>query len=105
MSDAVRLKYGTLCLFCGCRVSQRYFLRYAARQGGSQQAVAFLHALPKRFHSAKTYNMVLQVCAAAGDIEAATLTLEFADKQRVRLDIKMLTSFINGERAAAQPLQ
>jgi len=83
-------------------VSQRYFLRYAARQGGSQQAVAFLHALPKRFHSAKTYNMVLQVCAAAGDIEAATLTLEFADKQRVRLDIKMLTSFINVCRSVGQ---
>lgn len=50
-----------ICMFVLCRVSHRYFFSYAARFRGSKQAVAFLHALPKRFHTLASYNLALKV--------------------------------------------
>ena len=62
-------------------------------------AVGFLHALPKRFHDVRLYNMALQVCAAGRDLERATEVMELADKLRCKKDVKLLTSMINGEGA------
>lgn len=61
-------------------------------------AVAFLHALPKRFHDVRLYNMVIQVCASGRDYAKALEVMELVDKLRCKKDIKLLTSMINGER-------
>ena len=65
-------------------------------------AVAFLHALPKRFHDVRLYNMTLQVCASGRDYGRALEVLELVDKLRCKKDIKLLTSMINGERREAK---
>lgn len=75
-------------------------MRYCRIHRQAKQALAFLHALPKRCHALRTYNMALQACAACGDMETATATLVLASKQRLQLDTKLLTSYINGMAVA-----
>ena len=71
-------------------------MRYAEAYKAPKHALAFLHTLPKRFHTLATFNMVLQVCAAANDLETATAAIELVKKLRLRMDTKLLTSYING---------
>lgn len=44
-----------------CRINQRTFMDSCKLYKQGAAAVAFLHALPKRFHDIRLYNMVLQV--------------------------------------------
>ena len=81
------------------RVNQRVFMNSAELHRRPAAAVGFLHALPRRFHDVRLYNMVLQVCASARDFDRAMQVMELADKTRLPKDVKLLTSMINGKSA------
>ncbi|KAL6770995.1 MRL1 [Auxenochlorella protothecoides x Auxenochlorella symbiontica] len=76
------------------RLRQTVFLRRAAENRAVPAALRFLQLLPRSAGDKRTYNMVLGVCAAAGDLRAAQRVLDMARTRRDGVDAAMLTQVL-----------
>ncbi|GAX74542.1 hypothetical protein CEUSTIGMA_g1991.t1 [Chlamydomonas eustigma] len=76
-------------------IHQQTFMTSAKHHKQPAAAVAFLRALPRKFHDIRLYNMVLQVCAAGRDYARALDVMDLVEKLSYKKDVKLLTSMIN----------
>ena len=61
----------------------------------------FVQLLPRRYADARTYNMLVSVCAAARDVTAALHAADMLKSTGRKMDTIMYTNLITGGPAAA----
>ena len=61
----------------------------------------FVQLLPRRYADARTYNMLVSVCAAAGDVKSALRAADMLKQTGKKIDTIMYTNLIAGARLAA----
>lgn len=81
------------------------FLRPAQRQKAVRRAMRFVQLLPRQFVDARTYNMLLSVCAEAGDIHNAMLVADMLRAAGHRMDTILYTNLIKACAAAGDAEQ
>jgi pentatricopeptide repeat protein len=64
-----------------------------------KQALRFVQLLPRQYVDARTYNMLLRVCAQAGDLRNAMHVSDMLQAAGLKLDGILYTTLISGERA------
>ncbi len=65
----------------------------------SLQAMRFVQLLPRRYVDARTYNMLVSVCAAAGDVKSALHAADMLRSTGGKPDTIMYTNLIAGVRS------
>ena len=70
------------------------FLRPAKRQRAVRAALRFVQLLPRQYADPRTYNMVLSVCAGAGDVRAALRVADMLRAAGHRMDTILYTTII-----------
>jgi hypothetical protein len=69
---------------------------YAVAHKASKAAVAFVRALPREWRRQHTYNLALQACAAAADLDSANTLMDHARKIKLKPDVILLTTYMSG---------
>lgn len=82
-----------------CRLKHRHFLRPAAERRAVKHAMRFVQLLPRRYADSRTYNMLVSVCAAARDVNAALHAADMMKRTGRKLDTILYTNLITGRRA------
>jgi hypothetical protein len=67
------------------RLKHRHFLKAALRDLDVSAARRFVAVLPRAYADARTYNLVVSVCAAARDVPGALATAQASDELQRRL--------------------
>jgi pentatricopeptide repeat protein len=70
------------------------FLRPAATQKAVFQAMRFVQLLPRQYVDARTYNMVLTVCANAGDLRSALQVADMLQAAGLKQDAIIYTNLL-----------
>ncbi len=83
------------------RLRHYRFLRPAASQRAVKQALRFVQLLPRQYVDARTYNMLLRVCARAGDLRNALHVADMLQAAGLKMDSHLYTTLISGEHPAA----
>ena len=78
------------------RLKHRHFLRTAADRCAVKQAMRFVQLLPRRYADTRTYNMLVTVCGAAGDVTSALHAADMLRSTGGRPDTIMYTNLIAG---------
>lgn len=78
------------------RLRHYRFLRPAASQCAVKQALRFVQLLPRQYVDARTYNMLLRVCARAGDLRNALHVADMLQAAGLRMDSHLYTTLISG---------
>ncbi|KAI3428088.1 hypothetical protein D9Q98_006471 [Chlorella vulgaris] len=71
------------------------FLRPAASRNAVKQALRFVQLLPRQYVDARTYNMLLRVCAQAGDLRNAMHVSDMLQAAGLKLDGILYTTLIS----------
>lgn len=79
------------------------FLRPAASMRAVKQALRFVQLLPRQYVDARTYNMLLRVCARAGDLRNALHVTDMLQAAGLKMDNILYTTLISGEEFACLP--
>ncbi len=79
-----------------CRLKHRHFLRTAADRCAVKQAMRFVQLLPRRYADTRTYNMLVTVCGAAGDVTSALHAADMLRSTGGKPDTIMYTNLIAG---------
>jgi pentatricopeptide repeat protein len=82
------------------RLKHYRFLRPAASLKAVKQAMRFVQLLPRQYTDARTYNMLLRVCAEAGDLRNAMHVADMLQAAGLRMDPILYTTLISSARAA-----
>lgn len=82
--------------FCALhrRLKHSEFLRAAARHRSVRHALRFVQLLPRQFVDARTYNMVVSVCAETGDVRNALRCADMLKVAGLRPDTILYTNLI-----------
>jgi pentatricopeptide repeat protein len=78
------------------RLKHYRFLRPAARRKAVKPALRFVQLLPRQYADARTYNMLLRVCAQAGDLRNAMHVADMLQAAGLRMDAILYTTLISG---------
>jgi pentatricopeptide repeat protein len=62
------------------------------------EAKRFVQLLPKQYADVRTYNMLVSVCAAAGDLRSGLQAADMLRASGAKPDCVMYTNLIKGER-------
>lgn len=76
------------------------FLRPAQRRAAVRKALRFVQLLPREYVDAKTYNMLLSVCAQAGDVKNALRVTDMLKAAGLKMDTILYTNLIKACAAA-----
>lgn len=76
------------------------FLRPAQRRAAVRKALRFVQLLPREYVDAKTYNMLLSVCAKAGDVKNALRVTDMLKAAGLKMDTILYTNLIKACAAA-----
>ncbi|KAL4443545.1 hypothetical protein ABPG75_011282 [Micractinium tetrahymenae] len=71
------------------------FLRPAASQRAVKQALRFVQLLPRQYVDARTYNMLLRVCARACDLRNALHVADMLQAAGLKMDSHLYTTLIS----------
>lgn len=77
------------------------FLRCAARKKAVHYGMRFVQLFPRKHVDARTYNMLVSVCAEAGDVKAALRSADMLKAAGLKLDTILYTNLIKVCAAAA----
>jgi pentatricopeptide repeat protein len=77
------------------------FLRCAARKKSVHHGMRFVQLLPRKYVDARTYNMLVSVCAEAGDVKAALRSADMLKASGLKLDTILYTNLIKVCASAA----
>lgn len=78
------------------RIAHKHFLRPAADAGAVREALRYVTVMPPQYMDARCWNMVLSVCAAAGDLAAANTVLDAMRSQGHVIDFIHQSTLIMG---------
>ncbi|KAL4533067.1 hypothetical protein Ndes2526A_g08520 [Nannochloris sp. 'desiccata'] len=70
------------------------FLRPAQRQRSVRRAMRFVQLIPRQFVDPRTYNMLLSVCAEAGDVKSAVRVADMLRAAGHKMDTILYTNII-----------
>lgn len=79
-----------------CRLLHRHFLKAARRKRDVDAALRFVQLLPRENTDARTYNMLISVCAAARDAAAALRVADMWRSTGRQVDTMLYTNIIVG---------
>jgi pentatricopeptide repeat protein len=77
------------------------FLRCAARKKSVHYGMRFVQLFPRKHVDARTYNMLVSVCAEAGDVKAALRSADMLKASGLKLDTILYTNLIKVCAAAS----
>lgn len=77
-----------------CRLKHSDFLRAATEQASVRHALRFVQLLPRQFVDARTYNMLVSVCAKTGDVRNALRAADMLRSAGLKLDTILYTNLI-----------
>ncbi|KAI8105889.1 hypothetical protein M9434_000468 [Picochlorum sp. BPE23] len=77
------------------------FLRCAARKRSVHHGMRFIQLFPRKHVDARTYNMLISVCAEAGDVRAALRSADMLKAAGLKLDTILYTNLIKVCAAAS----
>eukprot|EP00887_Chlorella_sp_A99_P002066 scaffold18.g2066.t1 len=83
-------------------LQHKWFLRPAAARKAVKHAFRFVQLLPRQYTDARTYNMVLTVCAEAGDLRNAFHCADMLQAAGFKMDTILYTNLIKGEPRRAR---
>ena len=82
-------------MFCLiCRFKHYKFLRPAQRQRSVRRAMRFVQLIPRQYVDKRTYNMLLSVCAEAGDVKSAVRVADMLRAAGHKMDTILYTNII-----------
>ena len=84
------------------KLQHQRFLRPAADLRAVKQAMRFVQLMPRAFVDARTYNMVLSVCAQAADLRAALQVKDMLQAAGLKPDTILYTNLIKVCAAAGE---
>lgn len=76
------------------RLKHYKFLRPAQRQRSVRRAMRFVQLIPRLFVDPRTYNMLLSVCAQAGDVKSAVRVADMLRAAGHKMDTILYTNII-----------
>lgn len=87
------------------RLKHYRFLRPAATVKAVAKALRFVQLLPRQYADARTYNMLLRVCAEAGDLRNAMHVADMLQAAGLKMDSILYTTLISACAAAGDAEQ
>ena len=85
------------------RLLHRHFLKAARRKRDVGAALRFVQLLPRENSDARTYNMLVSVCAAARDAAAALRVADMWRSTGRKVDTMLYTNIIVGAAPPCSP--
>lgn len=76
------------------RLKHYKFLRAAQRQRAVRSALRFMQLFPRQYVDARTYNMLISVCAEVGDVKNALRAADMLRAAGLRMDTILYTNLI-----------